>query len=65
MRNEADVFVPRATRTDPYTLWLEQREAERRLSEPQTRWVYRPKGSRPASEARVAETPDRAVLTPA
>ncbi|HEX3510840.1 MAG TPA: hypothetical protein VHT27_07040 [Solirubrobacteraceae bacterium] len=60
MRNEADVFVPRITRTDPYTLWLEQREAERRHDEPQIRWVYRP-----ASEARTAEAPNRQVLTPA
>jgi hypothetical protein len=41
-RYEPQAFTPRACPLDPYTAWLEQREAEReREGLPPVRWIYR------------------------
>jgi len=39
-RHEPDSFTARAVARDPYTAWVEQREAEQEGQQP-IRWIYR------------------------
>jgi hypothetical protein len=53
-RREPSGLRPRAS--DPYKVWLAQRDAERERAEPtRVRWVYRhPRVTRPAAESPIA-----------
>jgi hypothetical protein len=45
-RHEPQALTMRTVPADPYTAWLEQREAERELEERRTvRWTRRPQGA--------------------
>jgi hypothetical protein len=49
-RREPETLTVRSASSDPYALWLAQREAQQETERPEIRWVYRhERVTRPAS----------------
>jgi hypothetical protein len=57
-RHEPDSFAPRAVAGDPYTAWVQQREAERE-GQP-IRWIYRQREQTTRTITSAAREPRRA-----